>query len=108
MKAIKIVDELLSYFFSYHIMNVQIDIQYGMSEVAITVEGDTETRPDNLEELDEVLNKERQVELEEYYWSLLGENRNYHELNLLGSFVDRANIVFENSHLSVTVYRKRQ
>jgi hypothetical protein len=107
MKIIKIVNELLSYFFMHHIIDVQIDIQYGEEHVTITIVGQISKKPDDVEELFEVLNAERQVEYEDYYWSLLGEHRNYSELNLLGSLVDKGEVTFEDDHLTVKVYRTR-
>lgn len=107
MKVIKIVNELLSYFFMHHIIDVQIDVQYGKEHVIITIIGQIDSKPDDIKELCDVLNAERQVEFEDYYWSLLGEHRNYSELNLLGALVDKGEVTFEKEHLIVKVYRSR-
>lgn len=107
MKVIKIVNELLSYFFMHHIVDVQIDVQYGKQHVVITIVGQIDQKPDDVDELYHLLNAERQVEYEDYYWSLLGEHRNHFELNLLGSLVDKGEVSYENEHLTVKVYRAR-
>lgn len=107
MKAIKIVDELIAYFFAHQLTDLTIDLNYGLSQLEISVQGSCDQKPDDLDQLKEVLNSERQEELEEYYSSLLGESRNYHELNLLGALVDSADISYQNQQLSITVYRKR-
>lgn len=107
MNAIRIIDELIAYFFAQQITDINIDLDYGLSQTEISVQGPCKEEPADLDQLEDVLNSERQEELEEYYSSLLGENRNYHELNLLGALVDGADITFDNQQLSITVYRKR-
>lgn len=106
-KAIKIVDELIAYFFAHQLTHINIDLNYGLNQLEVTVKGSCKKQPDDLDQLEDVLNSERQEELEDYYASLLGENRNYNELNLLGALVDSADITYDNQQLIITVYRKR-
>ncbi|SFI15057.1 hypothetical protein SAMN05192551_10752 [Tindallia magadiensis] len=107
MKTIKVIDELIAYFFSHQIDNFSVDVHYGQKQVKIMLQGTCLRRPDDLDQLDEVLNAPRQDELEDYYWSLLGESRSYQELNLLGSLVDCADVLYEDEKLYVTVFRNK-
>jgi len=107
MKTIKVIDELIAYFFSHQVDSLQVDVHYGQKQVKIMLQGTCVKKPDDLDQLDEVLNTPRRDELEEYYWSLLGESRSYQELNLLGALVDCADVIYENQKLTVTVFRKK-
>ena len=108
MKATKILEELIGYFFNHNIDYLQMELEYKDTEFIIKVEGTCSSRPSDLDHLNELLNTPRQAELEEYYWGLLGGNSQRQELNLLGSLVDCADVIFNEEILSVTVYRKTQ
>lgn len=106
MKAIKIVDELISLYFNIGITDLHIDLQYTEKNIIVTLEGDCENPPlEKLDSLQEVLNTPRQEELDEYYWELVGENDQYQELTLLGALVDRGKIDYKDNRLKIIVYR---
>lgn len=108
MKAIKIVDELISFYFNIEITDIHIDVQYEEEEIKITLEGNCCYPPDEkLERLQELLNAPRQEELEDYYWELVGENDHYEELTLLGALVDSGNVEYQDNRLKITVHKKR-
>lgn len=108
MKAIKMVDELISFYFKIGITDIQIDLQYKEGEIEISLKGHCLHPPrEELEMLTEVLNAPRQEELEEYYWELVGESDHYQELTLLGSLVDYAEIDYHKNQLTIKVCRKR-
>lgn len=108
MKAIKILDELIGFYFNIGITNLHIDIKYTEEEIQITLEGDCQQSPqEKLEKLQNLLNSPKHEEIEEYYWELVGENHNYEELMLLGSLVDSGNIKHINNKLMIMVCRKR-
>ncbi|MEN1759203.1 hypothetical protein AAIG11_01835 [Anoxynatronum sibiricum] len=106
MKTIKMLEELIGYFFRNNINDVQMDLHYGETECKIMLEGTCLSRPADLDQLNELLNTPRQPELEEYYWGLLGGNDTRQELNLLGSLVDCADVSYDLQKLSITVFRK--
>lgn len=108
MKATKILDELMGYFFNHNIDHLQMELDYKDTEFIINVTGACSSKPSDLDHLDELLNTPRQAELEEYYWGLLGGNSQRQELDLLGALVDCADVSFSNELLSITVYRKTQ
>lgn len=108
MKATKILEELIGYFFNHNIDHLKMDLNYKEKEFIIQVEGQCSSRPSDLDHLIELLNEPRQDELEEYYWGLLGGNSQRQELDLLGSLVDCSEVTYEENILSITVYRKTQ
>ncbi|AKL96947.1 hypothetical protein CACET_c35160 [Clostridium aceticum] len=108
MRAIKIVDELMCFFFNIDITKLKIDFDYEeKSQIKVSLQGDCSNPPkEKLQELEEILNAPRQDVLEDYYWELVGENDNYDELTLLGALVDGGDIKYNNNKLRITVYRK--
>ena len=106
MKATKILEELIGYFFNHGIDQLKMELDYNETEFRINVEGQCVSKPYDLDQLAELLNEPRQAELEEYYWGLLGGNSQRQELNLLGSLVDSADVVCDKNTLSITVFLK--
>ncbi len=107
-KTIKVLNEVIAYFFRHHIDDIQIDMHYGEKQVKMMVQGTCPEPPDNLDYFENVLNAPRQVELEDYYWELLGQSgSNGGEMNLLGSLVDCGDVVHTDGKLFVTLYRKK-
>ncbi|SDL07406.1 hypothetical protein [Natronincola ferrireducens] len=108
MKAIKIVDELIAFYFKLGITKFEIDFCYEEKEIKISLQGECKKPPvEELEELNEFLNHPRQEEFEEYYWELVGVNDHYQELILLGALVDNGDIDISNGELRITVTRKK-
>jgi len=106
MKATKILEELIGYFFNHGIDQLKMELDYNDKKFIIKVKGQCASRPYDLDQLAELLNEPRQAELEEYYWGLLGGNSQRQELNLLGSLVDSADVICDDNTLSITVCRK--
>ena len=106
-KASKILDELVDYFFRNKIYQMNITLDYSAKEIIVHLDGPCKEKPSDYDNLFEILNEERRPELEEYYYGLLGGDFNREELNLLGSMIDKAEMSYEDNHLSITVYRYR-
>ncbi|SET76950.1 hypothetical protein SAMN05660297_03442 [Natronincola peptidivorans] len=107
-KSIRILHELIGYYYKHKINDIQMQLCYTDNECKIMLEGTCCRPPEDLEKLSEALNSPRQIELEECYWQLLGDNSGEIQLSLLGSLVDSADIDFDLQKLSLTVYRKKQ
>lgn len=105
LKAIKILEELIDYFFRNGSYDLNMALKYHKDKICIHVEGTCEHRPADFMELYELLNSARRPELEGYYYELLGSSVGNGELKLLGSLIDRADMSYENNLLSVTVFR---
>ncbi|MDF2538512.1 MAG: hypothetical protein K0S76_1533 [Herbinix sp.] len=52
------------------------------------------------------LNTQRQTEVEEYFWQLVGDDDNEDELPLVGTMVDEAVVELVDGDLYITVNRK--
>ena len=107
-KATKILSELIDYFFRNKIHKINMSLEYSKSATIIRLDGPCTHKPDDYDDLFEVFNEERRPELEEYYYSLLGGDFKRDEINLLGSMIDKAEMSYEDNHLSITVYRYRE
>lgn len=59
-----------------------------------------------LNEILETLNQPRQIELETYYWTLLGESGADMSLNVVGRMIDSAHGYFENGTLVLILTRE--
>ncbi|SNS42391.1 hypothetical protein SAMN05446037_1009180 [Anaerovirgula multivorans] len=108
MKAIKIVDELMSFYLKIGIVDIHIDFNYGEKQTEVHLRGECHNPPiKKLEKLETVLNTPRQPELEEYYWELVGNSDYYQEITLLGALVDSGEVDYSDHQLKVKVIRKR-
>ncbi|MGM0217240.1 hypothetical protein [Enterococcus sp. AZ126] len=107
-KAKRIVDELLTYFFSNDIVEIQIDVDFTPKGFSIKIRGKTAKEPENVLHLLELLNTPRDLSIESYYDELLGithhEEEDYH---LLGLMIDEAEISFDSPIFEIKVFRKK-
>lgn len=107
-KAKRIVDELLTYFFSNDINEIRIGVDFTSEGFTIDMQGKTEEEPENVLHLLELLNTPRDLSIESYYDELLGithhEEEDYH---LLGLMIDEAEISFDAPIFEIKVFRKR-
>lgn len=107
-KAKRIIDELLTYFFSNAIEEIQIKMDFTADGFTIDMQGNTDQEPENLLHLLELLNTPRDLSIEGYYDELLGithhEEEDYH---LLGLMIDEAEISFDAPHFEIKVFRKK-
>lgn len=107
-KAKRIVDELLTYFFSNNIEEIRIAMDFTSEGFYIDMQGKTEEEPENLLHLLDLLNTPRDLSIEGYYDELLGithhEEEDYH---LLGLMIDEAEISFDTPVFDIKVFRKK-
>lgn len=61
---------------------------------------------EKLDEILEVLNQPRQIELETYYWTLLGESGADMSLSVVGRMIDSAHGYFENGSVVLILTRE--
>ncbi|MBO0439075.1 hypothetical protein [Candidatus Enterococcus ikei] len=107
-KAKRIVDELLTYFFSNDIEEIRISVDFTPEGFYIEIQGKTDDEPENVLHLLDLLNTPRDLSIESYYDELLGithhEEEDYH---LLGLMIDEAEISFDASIFTIKVFRKK-
>jgi hypothetical protein len=97
----KILEELINYFFRNKSYDLKIDLNYQEDKLCIKVVGECQEKPNDYQELYDLLNSTTRPELEEYYYELLGSN----ELKLLGSLIDCAEMSYLDKQLCIKVYR---
>lgn len=101
IKNIKLVSELMSFCYNYGATKVNIEIENLDHSIQINVTShikniDTST----LNEVKNRLSTPRCHEIEEYYWSLSGDDNTDSELILVGMMIDKASITYDNeTHL---------
>jgi hypothetical protein len=106
-RNIKIVTELLSYFYNLNSDNVHIDINKDGKKIIIFIKAQISfISSENLEFLKKSLNVQRCHEMEEYYWNLTGDNDTDTELTLVGMMIDEVHINYvEGEYLELTLTR---
>lgn len=107
LKSIKLISELADFVFDAGAGEFVVNYKEEGQETKITIESNIKNlNPSYLETL-EGLNTERQSEVEEYYWELVGESNTSQELTLVGMMIDKAEYSYENDLLKITVYRHK-
>jgi hypothetical protein len=106
-RNIKIVDELLSFCYRQGCSTMNIQIDTVETETIITLCTKIERIiPEELEYIRQSLNTPRYHEMEEYYWSLTGDDENNAELSLVGMMTDEAVVNYTAPVLEVILKRK--
>ncbi|PRX24192.1 hypothetical protein BX659_12416 [Orenia metallireducens] len=110
MKIIKILDEILSFSLNNQADEIDIKIKVNEEQTIIKFKDNSPNlNQDKLEEIEEMLNIEKQPEVEEYYWELIGQNDYCDELSVVGLMIDKAIITYKPQEgLEVTLYRNNQ
>jgi hypothetical protein len=106
-RNIKIVDELINFCYKNKCFNMKIDINTIDNLTIISLSADIpDVKQEYLEHISNSLNTPRYHEMEEYYWSLTGDDDENMELNLVGMMVDEAEIKYNNPSLQIILKRK--
>lgn len=106
-KTTKIIDEFTSLLIKRG--TTEIDIKLKKEDDCTTIfitDYDTSMNEEEINTLSEFLNIQRQSEIEEYYWGLMGETSNEDELFLVGSMLDSAVLEIKNGNLYMKLIRK--
>lgn len=105
-KICKIVDELTTYFLSEDTDEVDFKIKKTEEKTIVTIiDYNTHYTEADAKELMECMNVQRQHEVEEYYWQLLGESDSGTELTIVGAMIDEATVELIDGNLHVTLIR---
>lgn len=106
-KTARIVDEIVSLFLKKGSNDIDIKIKRKIdyTHIILTI-NNSSISDDAVDRLDEFLNIQRQSEIEEYYWELMGETSNEDELFLIGSMVDSATVKKNDNTLYIELIRK--
>jgi hypothetical protein len=108
-KISRIVDEIINFCFLNSSQKVNISIESTDDTFIIIAESDRIDRSaKKIEQIKELLNVQRQTEMEEYYWQLAGEDIKGGELNLVGMMVDEVDIEFKPPALKIKLVRYKK
>ena len=106
-KITKLVDEVTSLLMKSGSNDINVHIKRDVDLTTITIIDHNTSYPDDeIASLDDVLNIQRQSEVEEFYWELMGDDLHGDELFLVGSMVDRATVKKIDNDLHVIIYRE--
>lgn len=107
-KLIKIMNELVNLCLHINMSDLEIKFSCDEDEGRISIQGPCDNPPmEMLEDLEFILNSPRQEELEEYYWSLVGDGHGNRELEMVGVLVDSGKISYKNNILKISVIRNQ-
>jgi hypothetical protein len=105
-KICRIVDELTTLFLRRDTNEVDFKIIVNDNESIIRiVDYNTRFSDDYIAHLSLTLNRQRQLEIEEYYWQLAGETDQDDEITLIGAMIDRAIVEKRDGHLYLELIR---
>ena len=110
-KVAKIIEELTMFFFTVGSDEIETRIKRDENSdfIWISANYNPEYR-DELDYLDEFLNKEKNDGLEDIYWELVGsgEPGESSQLLLIGMMIDRAEINIDDKRVELKLYKKFQ
>ncbi len=106
-KICKIVDELTTLLLQEGRGLVEFKINRLDDKTIISiVDYDTDYSQKEVDDMIECFNVQRQHEVEEFYWQLVGEVDNDSELTIVGVMVDSAEVELRDGNLYIELVRK--
>lgn len=105
-KNLKIINELMTYLHKLKATDINVNMKRFDTNTHFHIWGNISgIDSDELEKLNEILNTNRQHEVEEYYWNLGGEGEADGELSLIGMMIDSVEISYSNNILTFDINR---
>ncbi|HKL76356.1 MAG TPA: hypothetical protein VJ881_09850 [Halanaerobiales bacterium] len=107
MKLVKLLDEILCFSFIHDATEMNINIKMDDEKYIIQFKDNSKgVSKERIENIKEMINVEKQPEMEEYYWELVGQQDYNDEFTLVGLMSDKASIHYDpEKGLSLTLYR---
>lgn len=106
-KVCKIVDELTTFFLCEDTNEVDFKVISNPDHTIIRIVDYNTHFPDSyIDYLRVTFNSQRQTEIEEYYWTLAGNNDEENEMTLVGAMIDSATIEKRDGNLYLELIRK--
>ena len=108
-KDAKIVDEILLYLLKKNDDDISIDISRNEDRIIFEFRI-SKLDKEALSYMDKYINKEREIEVEEYGWELMGESGSQSDLGMVGLLIDKMTVLEEDDHtvLKLTRYYKKK
>lgn len=108
-KLIKIMNELVNFCMQLNMKDFNVGFNFIQGRAHISIEGYCANAPlDKLVELERILNLPRQEELEELYWSLMGDCHEEEHLEMMGVMVDSGKVEYKDNILKISTYREKR
>ncbi len=105
-KICKIIDEMTTLLLRDDTNTVDFKIKKMDDRTVISiVDYDTNYSEKEVNDLIECFNVQRQREVEEYYWQLVGECDNDSELTIIGVMIDSASIEVRDNNMYIELVR---
>lgn len=106
-KVKKVINELVSFSLNLKASEINIKVDENDNYIKIELTNNVSHLDESvIDNLKKKMNTSRMVELEELYWSLLGESSQSDELFLLGTMIDDFEITYsDNKELKIVLYR---
>lgn len=105
-KIARIANALVEYFLSHNAKGLTLSILEDEKQISILLQIVHVTLSDkSMDELKHYLYMERQEEMEEYYWHLLGNDSETEEISLIGMMVDEATVTSVPPSLTIELIR---
>lgn len=107
-KISKMVDELITFFFSIGATNINVNVQETdeLFEIYLKSNFSSNTPKEKINELCKLLKSGKREEMEGYYWYLAGDSDVDTELSLVGMMVDSCSINYnEDNDIEITLRR---
>ncbi len=103
-KDAKIVDEILLYLLKNNDDDISIDISRNEDKIIFSFKI-SKLSKEALSYMDKYINKEREIEVEEYGWELMGESGSQSDLGMVGLLIDKMSILEEDNHTVLKLIR---
>ncbi len=105
-KICKIVDEMTTLLLKDDTETVEFKIsREGDKTIISIIDYNTKYTQIDIDDLLSCFNVQRQREVEEYYWQLVGESDEDSELTIIGVMVDDAKIELKNNNMYIELTR---
>ena len=105
-KNLKILNELITYYNTKRSYDLHIDFHSTEKNFSFAISGYIDClNKEEIHNLNITLNKPRQHEIEQTYWSLGGESEFESELTLVAMMIDKAVINYADNILTIEVER---
>ncbi|WP_300382167.1 hypothetical protein [Clostridium sp.] len=105
-KNLKIINELMTYLHKLGSNDIHVNMCIEEDSTIFILWGKTpDLNEENLNILVNALNIQRQHEIEEYYWNLLGEYETDNQLSIIGMMIDKAEVTFNDNILNIKLQR---
>lgn len=105
-KLTRLIDEIGTVLLKSGCNELDIKLKREKDLAIITIiDYNTHLTDDEINDLRDVLNIQRQCEVEGFYWELMGDDINGDELFLVGSMIDSAIVEKRETNLYMEIYR---